>query len=310
VLFFIIELSAIKAKSDHFQKSMTRSNVLPSSDTASSPRRNSLGKRPPTHGDSPSTKRSKVLEASRRFPLVVTEICKALKSTDCDQLVDCLEKLMASEELKIPIFTPEIVESIADCENAGILVKRMSLYFTWFDHELLKKLVGTSKCKKAIRSLRDFDSQLDHSLPLSSQLLPVPSPNMIPSDSHPSTLLTITTTQEQSQYCLRYIDELRSWFSSLCKISQYALYLVAVKQAHATSLIFYWMLPKSIVPQICCKVQENCQTMQSRGVLEVAIYPGVVITTASEVRFGSLAFLTIKDGSVSDILMYLLYNTC
>jgi len=299
---FYTELSAVKAKRDYFQKPVTLPDVSDTKETTSTPRRNSLGKRPPTHGDSPCTKRSKVLEASRKFPSVVAEICKALESIDCDQLVDCLDQLMAIEEQKIPVFMPEIVDNIADCENAGILVKRMSLYFSWFDHELLKKLVGASNCQQAIRLLREFDSQLDHSLPLSSQSLPVPSPNMIPSDSHPSTLLTITTaTQEQSQYSLHYIDELRSWFSSSCKISQYALYLVAVKQVHATSLIFYWMLPKSIVPQICYKVQENCQIMRSRGVVEVAIYPGVVIATGSEVRLGSLAFVTIKDGSVCDV---------
>ena len=293
-------MSTVKAKRDHSV------DALPSSydkETVSTPRRNSLGKRPPTHGDSPCTKRTKVLEASRRFSSVVTEICKALESTKCQSIVNCLNQLMASEEPKIPLFTSEIVESIADCENAGILVKRMSLYFSWFDHEILKKLVGASNCVQAIQLLHDFDSQLDYSLPLSSQSLPIPSPNMIPNDTHPSTLLTTTTTttKEQSQYSLRYIDEFRSWFSSLCKISQYSLHLVAVKQAHATSLIFYWMLPKSIVPLICCKVQESCQIMRSKGVIEVAVYPGVVIATDSEVRLGPLAFLTIKDGSVSDV---------
>ena len=265
------------------------------------PKRNSLGKRSPTHGVSPSTKRTKVIEASRRFSSLVTEICKALESTKPKHLANFLNELKASEEQKIPVFTPEIIEILADCENAGILVRRMSLYFSWFDHELLKELVRVSNCKKATRLLHEFDSQLDYSLPLSSQLLPVPSSNMLPNDTHPSTLLTITTSsQNQSQYCLSYIDELRSRFSSLCEISRHALHLVAVNQAHATSLIFYWMLPKTIVPLICCKVQENCKAMRACGVLEVAVYPGVVITTGSEVRLGPLAFVTIKDGSVSD----------
>jgi len=268
-----------------------------------------LGKRSASHGESPSTKRLKLLAVSRMFSAVVREIGESLKSLDPKKLLKHLSLLMASKDPKIPLFTPEFLASLETSTNSSMLLNRLTFQWSWIDHSILEELVSFSHSKAANKLLEKFKSELGQVPFLSSSTVPSPCPKMLPIDGQSRTLLTLTTDVKLLQCTLKYIGELKSQFSTLCGITRHSLQLVAVKQSSVVSTIFYWMVSKQLVPMICAKVQANCSLLQSSGLLEVSIYPNVVMATDGEVRLGPLALLTIADGKVSTCLLkYILYT--
>ena len=259
-----------------------------------------LGKRKAPRGESPSTKRLKLLAVFWKFSAVVRDIGKSMKSVNLKTLMNSLTNMTVSDDPKIPLFAPEFLQTLEQYKDVSTLLNRLSFYWSWIDCSVLEELVNASHCKKAIGLLEGFKSELGQVQILSSLTVPSPCAKMLPNDKQSSTLLALTVECKQFECTLHYISELKLKFSALCGITRHSLQLVAVKQSSVKSIIFYWMISKQIASIICAKVQASCSQFHSNGILEVSVYPGVVMATNGEVRLGSLAFLTISEGIVSD----------
>lgn len=259
-------------------------------------------KRSASHGESPCTKRRlKLLAVSRKFIGVVREISESMESVKLKPLLSWLTTLNVCNDPKIPLFPPEILSDLEDSRDSGVLVKRLSFHWSWIDYGLLVDLVRISGCEKASKLLEGFKSTLGQVPFLSSSTVPSPCSKMIPTDEQPYTILTLTVECKLFECTLSYISTLKSTFSNFCGLTQHALLLIAVKQTSVKSTIFYWLILKQIVPMICTKVQANCSQLRSSGIMEVSVYPGLVLVTDGEIRVGPLAFLSVDDGIVSDL---------
>ena len=238
---------------------------------------------------------------SRKFLAIVRKIAESLDSVKLKPLLTWLTSLNVCDDPKVPLFTPEVLSVLEGSRDSTMLVNRLSFYWSWIDYGLLEDLVGVSRCKEASKLLKRLRSELGQIPCLSSSTLPSPCSKMLPADGQPHTILTLTVECKLHEYTLRHISELKSRFSNFCGLTQYALLLIAVKQTTVTSAIFYWIILKQIVPVICTKVQANCSQLRSMGILELSVYPGLVMATDGEMRVGPLAFLSISNGTVSDL---------
>ena len=258
-------------------------------------------KRSASHGESPRTKRRlKLLAVSRKFFAVVRKIAESMEKVKSKPLLSWLASVNVCNDPKIPLFPPEVLSFLEDSSDSGVLVNRLSFYWSWIDYGLLEDLVRISGCEKASKLLERFKSELGQVPFLSSSTVPSPCSKMVPADEQPHTILTLTVDCKLIECTLTYISTLKSTFSNFCGLTQHALLLIAVKQISVKSTIFYWLIFKQIVPVICTKVLANCSQLRSSGIMEVSVYPGLVLATDREIRVGALAFLSINDGIVSD----------
>ena len=257
-------------------------------------------KRSASHGESPCTKRRlKLLAVSRKFLAVVREIAESMDPVKPKPLLTWLKSVNVCNDPKIPLFTPEVFSGLEDSRDSTVLVNRLSFYWSWIDYGLLEDLVRVSGCDEASKLLEGFKSELSQVPFLSPSTVPSPCSKMVPADGQPHTILTLTVECKLFECTLCYIRNLKSTFSNFCGLTQHAMLLVAIKQTSLTSTIFYWMILRQLVPLICTKVQANRSQLQSSGILEVSVYPGLVMATDGEIRVGPLAYLTISDGIVS-----------
>ena len=256
-------------------------------------------KRLSSHSESPHNKQIKLLAVSRRFASVVREIGKSIKSANLKMLCLYVGSLEANKDPKINLFSSELLSGLDKCDNVTMFLSRYSFQWSWMDYGFLEDLLRAGRCEKGTKILEKFKSELGQVKFLSSFAVPSPCRKMLPTDEGSYTILTLMVDCKLFECTLHYISELKVSFTDFCGILRHSIQLIAVKQISIASTIFYWVVLRPVVPLICNKVQANRTKLRSTGVLEVSIYPNVVMATDAEVRIGSLAFLTINGGIVS-----------
>ena len=257
------------------------------------------GKRLSSHNEPPRNKQIKLLTVSRKFAGVVREIGKSMKSVNLKVLYLWVGFQEACKDPKIHLFSSELLTGLDKCENATTFLNRFSFQWSWMDYSFLEDLLRANRCEKGMKILEKFKSELSQVQFLSSFTVPAPCRKMLPNDEESYTILTLTVDCKLLECTLHYIGELKSSFTTFCGILRASIQLIAVKQSSVTSTIFYWVVLRQLVPLICTKVQTNRAELRSTGILEVSIYPNVVMATDAEVRVGPLAYLTIYGGKVS-----------
>ena len=80
-----------------------------------------------------------------------------------------------------------------------------------------------------------------------------------------------------------------------CDITQHCLQLLAMR---SDPFILYWTIPKCVVGLINSNVPLHSEYLYSRGILEVLVYPDLLLTTGDDVCYGSLAFVCFDDERV------------
>ena len=198
------------------------------------------------------------------------------------ELVQQCESLNASDGHKISLFSPEQLTELSECNN---LFMKLSSLFSWSNHSLLKALAGCSS--EAVKLLDEFDSKLDSHQPITSYPMPCLSSNMIPTDTSTYTILAVRYDQELYQCTLQYVYDVQSVMIEKCDITQHCLQLLAVR---SDPTILYWTIPKCVVDLINTNVPLHSEYLYSRRILEVLVYPDVMLTTGGDVCYGALAF--------------------
>ena len=214
---------------------------------------------------------------------LIDQVGELLQSYDYEIMMEQCRSLMGSDHTDIKLFTSDQLKVFSQYNSAILL--RMLCLFTWSNCSILRALVIHSN--KAIKLVNNFESNLDRLQLLASYPIPYFSPDMIPSETSTYTILAVRYDKELYQCTLQYVYDVQSVMIEKCDITQHCLQLLAVR---SNPTILYWTIPKCVVDLINSNVPLHSEYLYSRAILEVAVYPDLLLTTGNAICYGSLAF--------------------
>ena len=211
---------------------------------------------------------------------------------------------MASDQHDIKLYSHYQLKLFSQYNNAMLL--RMLCSFTWSNFSILRSLV--SYCNNAVKLLDKFESDFDSLQLIASYPIPCFSTNMIPSITSTYTILAIRCRVELYESSLQYIYDVQSVMIEKCDITQHCLQLLAVR---SDPTILYWTIPKCVVDLINTNVPLHSEYLSSRGILEVLLYPKLLLTIGDDVCYGSQVFECKDKLEVANlhVPIYTLYST-
>ena len=210
-------------------------------------------------------------------------------------LTDQCKYLMASGKHNINLFSDDQIQSFNEYSTSTLLFQMLSTFFSWSNHSILRGLVGP--CSEAVRILDDFDSRLDPFQLIASYPIPCFSANMIPAgDTSTYTILAVRCKVELYESSLQYVYDVQSVMIEKCDITQHCLQLLAVR---SDPTVLYWTIPKCVVDLINTNAPPHSEYLYSRGILEVLVYPNLLLSTGDDVCYGSLIFECTYNDRVS-----------
>ena len=215
------------------------------------------------------------------FLYLIDQINELLQNYKLELVQQC-KGLKASNVHNTDLFSADQIKELSESNN--ILIKLSSL-FTWSNHSILKSLAGCSS--EAVKLLYEFGSKLDPLQPVTSYPIPCLYSNMIPTNTSTYTILAVRCGKELYQCTLQYVYDVQSVMIEKCDITQHCLQLLAVR---SDPTILYWTIPKCVVDLINTNVPLHSEYLYSRGILEVLVYPDLLLTTGDDVCYGSLVF--------------------
>ena len=226
------------------------------------------------------------------FSHLVSHMKQNLKSFDQNLLLSAFNKLVAntSHRQPIPLFTTSFLKSLDDAGTEENFDK-FTFLWSWNDHSILEALLEACNCQDGMKMLDDFKLQIDTNQPMESFPIPPPSMKMAPSSSSSFTVLSIRVEyDEDEQVPLQYVNDVATIVKETFEISSHALLLLA---ARPNPLMFYWMIPKSIVSLISTGVNKHSDYLTENRFLEIAIYPNTILFATDHLTNGSFALLSI-----------------
>ena len=215
--------------------------------------------------DYKEVKETKLPDVNIQYLCLIDELCKLMESYDPRVFTDKCASLMASDIHNIPLFSDKVLKDFDQYHNVSIMLRYLICYFTWCDLSVIQELLkncgypdGVKLLKKIIRSLIKY---------------PIPSPHslMIPSDT---SLYAVMATQYElghSSLSLRHIEVAKSPITESCEITPICCQCLAIRIVDYH--IFYWLIPKSVVPLIVRSTQENCSYLHKHGIKDMSIFP-------------------------------------
>lgn len=218
------------------------------------------------------------------FLYLIDQISKLLQSYKLELFPQC-KNLKASDINNINFFSDDQIKQLSGYNSASIL-ETISPLFTWSNHSVLRALV--SCCSKAVELLDEFDSKLDLYKPITSWPIPCLYHDMIPSDTGTYTILAVRHKMELHEFSLQCVYDVQSLMVEKCGITQHCLQLLAVR---SNPTIFYWTIPKQVVHLINTNVPQHSEYFYSQGILEVSVYPNLLLTTGDDISLGSFTFV-------------------
>ena len=222
---------------------------------------------------------------------LIDQLEELLQSYDYGMMMEQCSSLMASDQYDIKLFNSDQMKLFSWYNNA-ILLRKLCL-FAWSNRSILRTLI--SYCNKAEKLLDKFESNLDPLNPVASYPIPCLSSDMIPGDSNAYTILAVRCKVELYISTLQYVYDIQSVMIEKCDITQHCMQLLAVR---SDPTILYWSIPKCVVDLINTNVLLHSKYLYSIGILEVLVYPDLLLSTGDNVCYGSLAFECVDTEKV------------
>ena len=221
------------------------------------------------------------------FFQVVDLIGELLQYYDVEILVNHCKCLMANNKHNINLLSNDQIQKFSECSTTLLLLQMLSSFFTWSNHSTLRALVD--QCSEAVNILDDFDLRLDPLQLIAYYPVPYFSASMIPkpSDTSTYTILAVRCKVELYESSLQYVYDVQSVMIEKCDITQHCLQLLAVR---SDPTILYWTIPNCVVDLINTNVPLHSEYLYSRGIMEMVVYPDLLLTTGDDVCYGALAF--------------------
>ena len=219
------------------------------------------------------------------FFQVSDSVAELLASCHVEALVDACDNLMASDKHFVKYFSDKQMKRLKDCDSSLLLLQRLTIFFTWSNHSILRVLA--SQCSEAVDILDNFDCRVNSFEPIASYPIPCFSLNMILADTGTHTILAIRCDQELYECTLQYVYDMQSVMMEKCNITQHCLQLLSVR---SNPTIFYWTIPECVVYLINSNAPLYSKYLYSKGILELLVYPDLQLTFGDHVSVGMLAF--------------------
>jgi len=210
-----------------------------------------------------------------------------LGSYNTKAMLEKCTNIMASEKNNIPLFSSDQLQQFGVYKQAPALIQALTPYFNWSNHSVLREVINSCNNPIALNLIDQFDSQIDLSLPVTDYPIPQPFPNMIPLNTSSNTVLAVKLTAEVQKIPLQRVFDIQHLLQEQFQLSSHVFQLLAVN----STLILYWMIPKSVVSVITANIAQQRGFLHHNGILELSIYPGLIYATSNAVRVGPLSFL-------------------
>ena len=227
------------------------------------------------------------------FLNIKVQLEELLRQCDPMSIVKKDNSLLASKTLRIPLFPIDYAEKLQEIEHTPELIQRLSPFMTWDNHSILSTIADTSNIPEATMLLTQFDDRIDLSQPLTSFPIPVPSHHMVPYDNSTHTVLAVKLDLELYHCTLQNVIDARSLIQDQCKLTSHCLQLLAIAKTNLT--IIYWMIPNTIAHRITANAAQFYNYYHQKGILQLAVYPGAMLCTASALKVGPLSFFNVDS---------------
>lgn len=200
-------------------------------------------------------------EVEQHYKLL-DELLNSLESVPLNKIIDILTQSK--------IFSPHLINLFHKCGNASSLLRAVYPYSKFYDHSINKKILEEccDCCPLGVKSLSEFEQQINWNKSVSEYLIPVPSPLMIPDDHSYFTLMATRHNHELRPLPLKDIMSLKSLLLNLLTVPEFCCILEAIGIT-----ICYWRISKTMVDSITYKIQEQSDCLKNGGMFkEIAVY--------------------------------------
>jgi len=204
------------------------------------------------------------------FDYITNHVIELLSCCYPKLLIRWCEGMMASEAYKIKLFSGDFINMLKQLKTSLAIFKVLKVYWSWNNHSILLTLSQFSIL--AVDMLLEFDSRLNHHLPLSDYPISSFDPSLIPYDDSQHTLLAMKCGEEL-QPLLQLVFDMESLLMEKFNITKYSLCLLAVEH-NPTRL--YWIIPKSVVVIVDKNAHVHCQYCFERNVVDLYVHPNTV----------------------------------
>ena len=224
-----------------------------------------LGKMQYLLTDHKKLKETKLPDVNIKYMYLIDELCKLMESCDPGVFTNKCASLMASDIHNIPLFSDKVLKDFGEYHNISIMLRYLMCYFSWCDLSVVQRLLETCGYPDGVRLLNNFK----HHIIRSFTMYPIPNPYslMMPSDPSPYTVMATQYELEHSPLSLRHIDIVKSLITEICEITPQFLAMTVDYQ------VFYWLIPKSVVPLVVKKAQENHSSLHKYCIKDMFIFP-------------------------------------
>ena len=228
-----------------------------------------------------------------KFLSMKAQLDKLLQSCDLIPITNKCTSLLASKGHKILLFPTEHTEELKGIIHFHELLLKLSPFITWDNHSILNTIAETSNVSDAVTLLTQFDNRIDLSQPLTKYPIPAPSHTMVPYDNSTHTILAVKLDIKLDRCTLQHVIDVRSLIQDQCNLTSYCLHLLAAAKTNCATI--YWMMPKSVTHLITVNAVRFQNYFHDKGILQLSIYPGIVLCTGSTLKVGPLSFFNQID---------------
>ena len=223
-----------------------------------------------------------------KFINMKAQLNKLLQYCDPITVTKTIASLLASNSHKIPLFPTDYTEELKGIQHFTDLFLKLSPFITWDSHSILNTVAEICNISDAVRLLTQFDDRIDLSQPLTRYPIPAPSHTMVPYDNSTHTILAVKLDTELDHCTLQDVIDVRSLIQDQCNLTSHCLHLLALAKTNSATI--YWMMPKSITHLITANTVRFQDYFHDKGILQMSVYPGMVLSTGSSLKVGPLSF--------------------
>ena len=241
-----------------------------------------------------------------RFVCLVAKLKQELNGCGSQKFLDTLSVLSAGVEIAghLALLPSDYLEDLSSA-NIEEIFDRVAFLWSWNNHSVLRAVVEANNCHKGIKILEEFESQIDATQPMELFPIPPPSMKMAPSSSSAFTVLSIRVEYDKDEPVpLQFVNDVATIMKEKFEISSHALLLLA---ARPIPLMFYWMIPKSIVSLISTGVNKHSDYLKENRFLEIAIYPNTILFATDNSGHGLFDLLSIHPQVRIHIFRYVCF---
>ena len=222
---------------------------------------------------------------------MMAQLTEVLQSFNPKIIADHCGSLRASEQANIPLFPTSLANTIKASKSTPMVLQRLVPFTNWMDHSVLNAAVEACNVPEAVALITKFDDRIDTSQPVTKYPIPSPSHHMVPYDTSSHTVLAVQLNLQLHRSTLQNIINTRSLIQEKCEVTAHSLQLLAVAKTSHT--IIYWTIPKHVASLIISNAQKYQRYLHQNGIQQVAIYPGTILATSSNVlTVGPFSFFT------------------